>query len=776
MSLRRLCCLIAACLASFSLATDRPRAYDLIHIDWSISFDSSKGAIFGDVTNTLAPFGPTNEIDLDCGKLTVRRVTVNDQPAQFRHSGETLKVLLNQQAKAGERLDIRVVYHGQPTAGVYFVPAARAYPATTGMVYTQGEAEDTRYWLPTWDFPNDKATTTAHITVKPGEYALSNGALERIDKGEDAWTYHWRMRQPHATYLTSFVVGEYEVGTEKWDGLDVLWLVPKGLRSMGASSFDGTADMVRFYSSLTGLRYPYAKFSQVVVSDYMFGGMENITMVTNTIGTLHEANEKPLASSEGLVLHELAHQWFGDTITCRDWSHIWVNEGWASFLPHFYVREKHGQDTYDLGRYGTLQGALGAALGSSRPMVSDDYGIPMDMFDGNAYGGGAARMFMLMDKLGEPTFWRAVGVYLDRFKFKNVTTEDFFGVMSEVSGKDLETFRKQWFYQAGAPVVSATLDGTVITLAQKEPYFDVDVPIGVFSDGKWSMKSVHISGASATLDLGPLGGNPVMVDPECRLMMKIEAEPDLSKDQVAAILLSGSNAATKARLMPRVQSWESGERQALYNSLRSVPVKAQMLSYFGVGDEAFLIAESRIGDSVLSSAATTRLSACTTTPEVVARLRDVWENGTNPRLRAGAVQALANATKDASLADRAWQVQTTDEGLRLFALNWWVQNDPDRARQVCIQQLKQPTNEIVRVAAIRALGGLKDAPGSREAFNLLIAVTQEGSFGALTAAVNSLAQYGDKAALAAIEPLTAHSLFMVRRTAEGAVQALRNRP
>ena len=166
--------LLAFCSSS---ATDRKRSYDLIHVDWSLSFDKDSGAIFGDVTNTLAPFAPTNEVALDCGKLTVRRVSVNGQPAEFKHQGETLTVLLNQQAEAGEKIDVRVVYHGRPEAGVYFVPAKRAYPATTGMIYTQGEAEDTRYWLPTWDFPNDKATTTAHITVAPGEYALSNGVL-----------------------------------------------------------------------------------------------------------------------------------------------------------------------------------------------------------------------------------------------------------------------------------------------------------------------------------------------------------------------------------------------------------------------------------------------------------------------------------------------------------------------------------------------------------------------------------------------------------------------
>jgi HEAT repeat protein len=140
-----------------------------------------------------------------------------------------------------------------------------------------------------------------------------------------------------------------------------------------------------------------------------------------------------------------------------------------------------------------------------------------------------------------------------------------------------------------------------------------------------------------------------------------------------------------------------------------------------------------------------------------------------------AVRTLANATNDASLADRAWQIQSTDEGMRLFALDWWVGHDKSRAREVCLQQLRQPLNEIVRVAAIRHLGGLKDVDGSHDVYDALVAVVKENSFGARTSAINALVQYGDPAAIDVIQPMTEHSLFMVRRTAVGAVQALRNR-
>lgn len=544
---------------------------------------------------------------------------------------------------------------------------------------------------------------------------------------------------------------------------------------MGKSSFAGTADMVKFFSEQTGLRYPYAKFSQAVVSDYMFGGMENITMVTNTIGTLHQEYEKPATSSEGLVLHELAHQWFGDTVTCRDWAHIWVNEGWASFLPSFYVRKKYGNDQYHMGRYGTLMGAYGAAKSSSRPMVSDDYGIPMDMFDGNAYGGGAARMFMLMDHLGEDTFWKATKAYLDKHKFTSVTTEDVFAVFAQVSGKNLDQFRKQWFYQAGAPTLTASLEGSVLKVKNSQPEFVLDLPVGVYKNGGWKISRLVIQGSEGELDLGDVTNAAVMIDPACSYMIGFDKEPELTKQQVAMVFKAAPNAALKSRLMGRMGGWTPAEKSALYLGESSKWVKVALINAFGSGDEDFLIEKSMDADLDIATAAKMRLSNAQATPKVIARLNDLWERDKNPRVRESAVRALANATKNDALADEAWKISTPNQGLRLFALDWWAGHNPNRARIVCLNQLKNPTNETLRVAAIRHLTQLKDAEGSREVFNALLKIATEPSFAARSSAINALAAYGDPAAVPAIETAKDHALFMMRRTARAAIETLKKK-
>jgi HEAT repeat protein len=264
----------------------------------------------------------------------------------------------------------------------------------------------------------------------------------------------------------------------------------------------------------------------------------------------------------------------------------------------------------------------------------------------------------------------------------------------------------------------------------------------------------------------------VVPDPECSMMYSYKAEPALTKEQVAAVFAGAPNAALKARLTQQMRGWTSAEKQAVYDKEMSVPVKAMLMQVFGSGDEAFLIRESKSVDVQIAVAAISQLPACQKTDAVVARLREIADSHPNPRMRATALRALIEHTKDAALVERAWRTDSTDQAFRLMALDFWVRNDPDKARTLCIEQLRNPTNEPVRVAAIRYLGGLKDKPGSRDAFNELMEVLRENSFGALSSAINSLVQYGDREALVAIEPLRDHSLWMIRQTAEGAYAAL----
>lgn len=747
-----------------AFAAPREKEFDLIDVAWSLDLNPSKGVINGDVTNTLKPIKPLTSLHLDCRFLTVTKVTVNGKEAKFSE-GERLAISLPSPAITGQELKIRVVYHGMPDAGVYFIPAERAWPAKTPVVYTQGEAEDTRYWLPTYDFPDDKATSSGTLTVPEGWQGLSNGKLDKVDKKAGKWSYHWSMAQPHSTYLISFIAGPMEGETEMLGKLPVQWWVPSGLLSSGKASFNGTADMVDFFGKLTGTPYPYAKFGQAVVPDYMFGGMENISLVTNTIGTLFDPAEAPLSDSSGLVLHELAHQWFGDLVTCRDWNHIWINEGFASFLPTFYVRKRDGLDAYWLSRMDTINGAVGPA---ATAMIRSNYEAPMDNFDGNAYGGGAARMFMLMDHLGEEKFWKGVKDYLAEWGYKNPTTEDFFAAMSKSSGEDLDWFRKQWFYQAGAPDLTVSRDGDKITVTQKRSSDRLRIPIWVANGSSWQRRVLELKDQdSASLQIS---GDVVLVDPENTILANWHDQIGADDASAAAAYRSAPNAAIKMAIWNR-SNLSSTTRLNIFNSERSIWIKPRLFGSFSAAEnEGMLLELSRDKDDRIAAPAVRQLGALPASDSIKERLQEVYKTHSNPILQFDAMGILINKYGRRDLIEDAWNRPSINDRFRVAALNYKAAEPA--GRQFCLDQLEKPVSETVRVSAINHLASMKDEEGNRDVYNALVKVAQERSFGARNAAINALAAYGDPAAIPILKPTAERGMLFISRSAKAAIAAL----
>ena len=391
MNLRRYTLLLPLFLATVAFGQPRPHNFHLVDVLWHVDLKTFEdtGVLNGDVVNTLKVQSSPGSVAFDCAKLHVQKVEVDQKPAPFKSDGKMLTVTLPAGTKAGQTFKIHVFYDGKPDAGLYMIPASRAYPAHTNVIYSQGEMVDNRYWLPTWDYPDERATSEGIIEVGKGEIAISNGKLLEVTDKPDRQIFHWKMDVPHATYLISVIAGKYDKGGGFWGSMPVDYYTPQGLIDWGKVTFGGTEKIIDFYSKLTGFKYPYVKFCQSAVPDYMFGGMENITAVTQSITYLHPQSVDELRGSNTteLVSHELAHQWFGDTVTCNGWSDAWLNEGFATFLPHFWVREKEGDEPYSLGRYDDFQGGLSAHQNSDRPVVWKDYKDALDMFDIFIYPG-----------------------------------------------------------------------------------------------------------------------------------------------------------------------------------------------------------------------------------------------------------------------------------------------------------------------------------------------------------------------------------------------------
>lgn len=755
-----------------SQAQSRPHDFDLLDVRWDVTLDEPTASIVGDVTNTLRARAGTESIELDLGKLTVDEITVDGTVVKFTHNAPVLRISLPKPADGTKAMAVRIKYHGVPGAGVYFVPAKRAYPAKTPVVYTQGEMVDTRCWLPTWDWPDDKATSEGRITVPEGWYVLSNGKLVGRSSTAGKATYHWKMDQEHVTYLISFAAGPFDEGTEEWDGIPVNFYVPRGLLSQGEAAFGGTADIVRVFSEITGFRYPYAKYAQSAVPDFMFGGMENITCTTQTINTLHPASCGLLRDSLGLVAHELAHQWFGDTVTCSGWSDIWINEGWASFLPSFYYREKRGQDAFDVSRYDTFQGGLGAHQAEpDRPMVFNGYKDPLDNFDGYAYPGGASRMFMLMNMVGEKQFWAATKAYLEERKYTSFDTHAFFETYSKHLKVNLDEFKRQWFYTPAAPRLTVSKEGGNAVVTQQAPFFNLDVPLWVRNQGKWTKHLMKLRGEKTS---EPVGEGGILLDPECQLMAEITNKVPLTNGQLLDMFENAPNAGEQARMIDSMLGPITGpEALAMAPKIKSPLVLQRFIRFLREGSESYLRGLFSHGDARVADAAVNRLSQITKSEGDFKAIQALTVNGKNPALTNTAMRLWLNQSKDLKTAETLWQTDAFEDAFRQIALDFWRSNNPDLAREKALEAIQKGLPEPTRVSAIRHLGGLKDKSGERVVFETLAELLKEPSFGARNSAIGALAEYGDKAAIPLLEPFLTHELVFFRQSAAGAIARLK---
>ena len=750
------------------------RDYDLLNVEWHVTLDFDHAGLTGDVTNTVRPLqAGLTKVRFDFGPAEISAVTVDGHEATYTREGEGLFVDLGGAATV-KPYAVEVRYTMHPTAGAYFIPGSRAFPAHTPVAYTQGEMEDNRYWIPTYDFPDNKATTEGYVTVPAGYKVLSNGKFMGEAKAGAQTTWHWKQELPMSTYLISFVAGPYDVGHDHWGKMDVAYWAPEGLLDWGKAAFGGTDRIIDFYSKITGFKYPWAKFAQAGVPDFMFGGMENTSAVTQTITALFPPSDAPVQNSTGLVAHELAHQWFGDTVTCADWSHAWLNEGFATFMPSFWTRKSEGEDAFERSRYGTLRGGLQAHQSQTRPVVYSDYELPIDNFGGFIYAGGASRLFMLMDKLGEPAFWKGVQAYLDEYKFKPVTTDNFFDAMARSSGVDLKAFEKQWLYTAAAPRVTVSIAEGKVVLDQVSPYFDFDPWIWVLRNHKWSKTHAHIDGAHATFDVGDLTGAAVFLDPEGRDMMNVTSHLEYTPEQILEVFKVGP-AVTRDKFVGRLRQQPQPMLRDLAAHERTLELKQTLMGMLTLDSRNDLVRYAHDRDARIRLTALRVLSNLKTDgsdAEIEGLLNDAYTKDSNDDIRNFAFGVQIEKDKSGKLADLGWQTDSFRDTFRTDALNFWNRHDREKARAMALLALDKPMDNPVRINAIRILGNMKDKKGEHVVYDHLVAVIQEGSFGAMQAAMNALVTYGNPDAAKYIVPLTHSSLHFIRRAAQGAYDRL----
>ena len=392
-------------------ASDRP--VDIRSIRLELRVDMQKKVVAGNATLTFRCVRPTRTVSLDAVDFEVKTVRVQAgeksiDPAHFTVDGKKLIVDLGSRLQAGQEGKLDIVYLvREPKDGLHFFAPTKADPDTPRLLWSQGETSTNRYWIPCIDEPDQRQTTEIVVTVPEGFEAVSNGKLfeRQANPTDKTVTFVWRQDIPHPSYLVTLVVGEFDVVTHDWEGIPVVYYVPKGRAAEAEPTYGRTPEMLSYFSKRFGVRYPWAKYAQVTCFQFG-GGMENTSATTMGDRILLDQRSLLDRTSESIVSHELAHQWWGDMVTCRDWSHTWLNEGFASYAEALWDEHARGRDDYAYNM--DRKAARAIAGGKERPVMDLHYVDSQSMFDDRSYPKGAWMVHMLRNRLGDDAFWKGL--------------------------------------------------------------------------------------------------------------------------------------------------------------------------------------------------------------------------------------------------------------------------------------------------------------------------------------------------------------------------------
>src|SRR5277367_702145 len=520
----------------------RSRDYDLQNVKTHLWFDIEQRKVSGEVTHTIAMLRDNvTQIQFDSVELHISAVTLDGKEAKFSTTATALIVPLPGPSRRGEHHDIFIRYDGQPKKGLYFVLPDKNYPNRPKEVWTQGEAEDTRYYIPIYDYPNNRTTSEMLVTVPASWITISNGDLLGVKTESDGMkTWDWKQSLPLSTYLISVVAGEFVEKNDSWNGMPVRYVVPRGEELKIDSTFSRTKDMITLFSEKLDVKYPWAQYAQSSVNDFVEGGMENTSATTlTTRGLVHpKLAAEDREGSDGLDSHELAHQWFGDLVTCRDWANIWLNEGFATYFEHYWTEQHYGADEVAYEFWREQSSWFRQKRLYPVPIVQRNFTDGIE-YAGNEYTKGGWVLKMLRTKLGEPDFFHALHQYLETNRNQNVVTADLEKSIDQATATNVDKFFHQWIWRAGAPKyeVSYTYDDAAhqIKLLVKQTQqvegmvdlFDMPVSVEIATASGRNTYPIEVSQAEETFTLAsPSAPLMVLFDKGDNILKSLEFKKD----------------------------------------------------------------------------------------------------------------------------------------------------------------------------------------------------------------------------------------------------------
>jgi aminopeptidase N len=445
---------------SFELPGARPhynpdRPGQVEHIALDLVLDIASQCYQGTCEIRLNPIrSDIDRLTLDAVNLTIQSVKIGKIAQSFDYDGEQLQIHLTQPMTTGKVIELAIAYANEhPQRGIYFIAPDKHYPHKPIQVWTQGEDEDSRFWFPCFDYPGQLATSEIRVRVPKNLIAISNGELIDTQIDGDDKIYHWSQQEVHPTYLMTLAVGDFVELRDEWQGKPVTYYVEKGREKDAYRSMGKTPRMIEFFSETFGYPYAYPKYAQVCVDDFIFGGMENTsaTLLTDRC-LLDERAALDNRGTEALVAHELAHQWFGDLVVIKHWSHAWIKEGMASYSEVLWTDHEYGTDA---AAYYLLNEARNYISEDSnryrRPIVTHVYREAIELYDRHLYEKGACVYHMIRAELGDELFFKAIHTFVNDNAHKTVETIDLLRAIEKATGRNLQFLFDQYVFRGGHP-------------------------------------------------------------------------------------------------------------------------------------------------------------------------------------------------------------------------------------------------------------------------------------------------------------------------------------
>src|ERR1700676_1464000 len=755
----------------------RSKDYDLQHSKIALRFQPEQKKVIGEVTHSLAMLRDGLEtISFDSVGLQIESVRINKSTAKFATTESKLVVTLPKGAKAGAKYDVEIKYQGTPSKGLYFILPDKDYPNRPLQIWTQGESEDTRYYLPTYDYPNDRLTTETILTVPASWLTISNGGLGSDTAGRGGIkTWAWGESGRSSTYLFTVVAGEFVEVKDTWRNIPVTYYAPKDRGDRLSPSYSRTPAMIELFSKKLGVEYPWEKYSQTMVDEFVAGGMENSSATTNTAESLrnpklvpeYEQNEDPLIS------HELAHQWFGDLVTTKDWGDIWLNEGFATFMETVWAEWHFGKDTADYDRWEAARQWFAMRSLYEKPIVRYNF-EESEEFDGNAYGKGGWVLYMLRRQLGEDAFYAGLKHYLEANRGKNVMTSDLTKAIEEATHTNVDAFFQQWIYGAGAPKfeLSYAYDEAkrqvALTVKQTQKregrvgLFQLPVDVEITTASGPKLYPIHVTQESEVFTF-PADSAPLMVLFDKGTQILKSAQFQKEKKELLYQLKNAGEVADRADAAEALGKLKGDDEvvAALGDSLRSdkssgvcrtaasslgelggTPASKQLLEALNSAKEPWVR-----GSIVLA------LENFKDDAAVTARLQTVAREDASYRARGAALRAIGRI-KGAGAYETlvaAVSADSPDGFLRNAALNGLGALGDDKAVPLLREWAAPGKDMDAREAAIGSLARLQK--DNKEITQVIAGYLQDSHFPVRRTALFALGGRGDASAIPALEAM-----------------------